>query len=137
MEIEGQLRIKFKIVTLFGALLIFSSCDYTKVFSSYKEVDPIGWNYTEAIDFEFEIDNNKTLFNYLIGLRNNNDYLYSNIFFFVDIKNPDGNYIRDTLQYLLAEPNGKWKGSGVGEIKFNLFQFKFFYYLVYSFNFSI
>ena len=64
------------------------------------------------------------LFNYLIGLRNNNDYLYANIFFFVDVESPDGERQIDTLQYLLAEPGGKWLGSGVGEIKFNLFKFK-------------
>ena len=65
-----------------------------------------------------------SVFNYLIGLRNNNDYLYSNIFFFVDIENSAGAHRLDTLQYLLAEPNGKWIGSGVGAIKHNLFKFK-------------
>jgi gliding motility-associated lipoprotein GldH len=46
------------------------------------------------------------------------------MFFFVDVESPDGEHQIDTLQYLLAEPGGKWLGSGVGEIKYNLFKFK-------------
>ena len=57
-------------------------------------------------------------------MRNNNDYLYANIFFFVDIEDPSGLHQVDTLQYILAAPDGKWLGSGVGEIKFNLLKLK-------------
>ncbi|MCS5663601.1 MAG: gliding motility lipoprotein GldH [Flavobacteriales bacterium] len=110
---------------LFVALLLFASCDRSKVFDVYHGIDSGGWNSDEALDFEVEITSQEgRLFNYLIGLRNNNDYLYANIFFFVDVESPNGELQRDTLQYLLAEPGGKWLGSGVGEIKFNLFKFK-------------
>lgn len=110
---------------LFIALLLLVSCDSNKVFDEYKAISADGWMATESVDFEIEMgDTEGSLFNYLIGLRNNNDYLYSNIFFFVDIENPAGVHQLDTLQYLLAEPNGKWIGSGVGAIKYNLFKFK-------------
>ena len=109
----------------FAALLFFTSCDRSKVFDIYQDIDPNGWSSTEALDFEVEVQAKEgDLFNYLIGLRNNNDYLYANIFFFVDVESPDGEHQIDTLQYLLAEPDGKWVGSGVGEIKYNLFKFK-------------
>ena len=109
----------------FAVLLLFVSCDSSKVFDAYQDVDPNGWSSTETIDFEVEMDvQQATLFDYLIGLRNNNDYLYANMFFFVDVESPDGEHQTDTLQYLLAEPGGKWLGSGVGEIKYNLFKFK-------------
>jgi len=109
----------------FAVLLLFASCDRSKVFDLYQDVDPGGWSSSEALEFEVEIDAQEgVLFNYLIGLRNNNDYLYANIFFFVDVESPDGERQTDTLQYLLAEPGGKWLGSGVSEIKYNLFKFK-------------
>ena len=109
----------------FTALLFFTSCDRSKVFDIYQDIHPNGWSPTEALDFEVEVQAKEgALFNYLIGLRNNNDYLYANIFFFVDVESPDGEHQIDTLQYLLAEPDGKWLGSGVGEIKYNLFKFK-------------
>ena len=112
-------------VCLFSALLFFVSCDRSKVFDLYFEIDSQGWQATDTIGFEFEIDSQKDdLHNILIGLRNNNDYLYANIFFFVDVEHPNGLHRTDTLQYILAAPDGKWLGSGVGEIKYNLLKFK-------------
>ena len=106
-------------------LLILVSCDTNKVYNEYKVINSDGWLATESTDFEIEMGACEgSLFNYLIGLRNNNNYRYSNIFFFVDTENPSGEHRLDTLQYLLAEPNGKWIGSGVGPIKHNLFKFK-------------
>ena len=110
---------------LLVALLLIISCDSSKVYDEYQAIDSEGWNATEFVDFEIEMEATEGfVFNYLIGLRNNNDYLYSNIFFFVDIENPAGKHQLDTLQYLLAKPNGKWIGSGVGAIKHNLFKYK-------------
>jgi len=112
-------------IVLILSLLFVVSCDTNKVYDEYQAINSDGWLSTESIDFEIEMKASEgSLFNYLIGLRNNNDYLYSNIFFFVDVENPAGEHRLDTLQYLLAEPNGKWIGSGVGAIKHNLFKFK-------------
>lgn len=51
-------------------------------------------------------------------IRNNNDYPYSNIRFFVEMKQngkPFGK--RDTLNITLAKPDGTWLGSGMGAVK--------------------
>ena len=110
---------------MFSAFLFFVSCDRNKIFDLYLEVDPQGWHATDTIGFEFEIDSHENIFyNTLIGLRNNNDFLYANIFFFVDVEYPSGLHRTDTLQYILAEPDGKWLGSGIGEIKHNVLNFK-------------
>jgi len=118
-------RSKLGNICIFGALLFFISCDRNKVFDLYLEIDSQGWQATDTIGFEFEINSqDDVLHNTLIGLRNNNDYLFANIFFFVDVESPSGLHQTDTLQYILAAPDGKWLGSGVGEIKYNLFKFK-------------
>ena len=117
--------IKLLKLCIFCAFLFFVSCDRSKVFDLYLEVDSHGWQSTDTIDFEFEIDSQENIYyNALISLRNNNDYSYANIFFFVDVEYPNGLHRTDTLQYILAAPDGKWLGSGVGEIKYNLLKFK-------------
>ena len=79
----------------------------------------------ESIDFSVELNpTTGELYDVLVGLRNNNEYLYSNLFLFVEVENPLGEISIDTLQYLLAEPDGTWIGSGVGSIKQNLFKYK-------------
>ena len=117
--------IKLVKLCIFCAFLFFVSCDRSKVFDLYLEVDSHGWQATDTIDFEFEIDSQENIYyNTLISLRHNNDYSYANIFFFVDVEYPNGLHRTDTLQYILAAPDGKWLGSGVGEIKYNLLKFK-------------
>ena len=117
--------IKLVKLCIFCAFLFFVSCDRSKVFDLYLEVDSHGWQATDTIDFEFEIDSQENIYyNAIISLRHNNDYSYANIFFFVDVEYPNGLHRTDTLQYILAAPDGKWLGSGVGEIKYNLLKFK-------------
>ena len=116
---------KLRNIFILSFFLFFVSCDRSKVFDLYLEVDSQGWDVTDTISFEVEIDSQENgLYNTFIGLRNNNDYLYANIFFFVNVETPSGIHRIDTLQYILAAPDGKWLGSGVGEIKYNLLKFR-------------
>ena len=52
-----------------------------------------------------------------LNIRNNNDYQYSNLYLISHIVFPDGKKIVDTLQYEMADKNGKFLGSGISEIK--------------------
>ena len=113
---------KFAVLVI---LLILVSCDSHKAYDEYVAINSEGWTSTETIDFSVELSQTEgTLYDVLIGLRNNNDYLYSNLFLFVEVENPLGETSIDTLQYLLAEPKGNWIGSGIGSIKHNLFKYK-------------
>jgi gliding motility-associated lipoprotein GldH len=107
------------------SLLLLVSCDSNKVYDEYVAINPEGWISTETIDFSVELNSTQgDLYDVLIALRNNNDYLYSNLFLFVEVENPMGETSIDTLQYLVAEPNGSWVGTGIGSIKHNLFKYK-------------
>ena len=115
-------RINFGIAII---CVFLASCDRTKVYESYTQIPSGGWSFNDTLEFEFEMNPEADQsYNWLIGLRNNNDYRYSNVFFFVQTLGPNGLQKCDTLQYLLAAPNGKWLGSGVGSIKYNLFNYK-------------
>ena len=130
MKIKLQQTITMKVKSLnkfafLVSLLLIVSCDGNKVYDEYVAINSEGWIITETIDFSVELNSTQAdLYDVLIGLRNNNDYLYSNLFLFVEVENPIGETTLDTLQYLLAEPNGSWIGNGVGSIKHNLFKYK-------------
>tara|TARA_B110000977_G_C10978641_1_gene455215 strand:+ start:496 stop:969 length:474 start_codon:yes stop_codon:yes gene_type:complete len=113
-----------KLIFLFASAVLIS-CDSTKIYDAYIAVNPSGWEASKPIEFEVEVDASQDhKFNYVIGLRNNNEYLYANLFLFVATEDPSGAIHTDTLQYLLAEPNGKWKGAGIGAIKHHMFVYK-------------
>ena len=108
-----------------ASLLLLVSCDFNKVYDEYTAINSNGWSVTDTVSFEVEMSSTEgELYDCLLGLRNNNDYLFSNVFLFVEVENPKGETRVDTLQYLLAESNGTWLGTGVGEIKHMLLTYK-------------
>ena len=124
-EAKKMKRINRNNIVLLIALILFSSCGNHALLNTYVDLPDDGWLSDVSYDFELEVEEAQDAsLNYLIGLRNNNDYLYSNIFFFVQVEGSEGIVHQDTLQYLLAEPGGKWLGSGIGEIKHNLLIYK-------------
>ncbi|MCI3938864.1 gliding motility lipoprotein GldH [Chryseobacterium aahli] len=83
------------------------------------------WSKKAEQKFKLEITDPQNPKNIIFVVRNNNDYPYSNIRFIVNFKNPKSKIAQvDTLNYILAKPNGEWLGTGFGETKETLFQYK-------------
>lgn len=86
------------------------------------------WGKKAEQKFKLEITDPQNPKNIIFVVRNNNDYPYSNIRFIVNFKNPKSKTPQiDTLNYILAKPNGEWLGTGFGETKETLFQYKLNY----------
>lgn len=103
---------------VFGILLslVFSSCNSGVVFSDQQSVSD-EWKSTDIILFEFENSDTISNHQFILRVRNNTDYAYQNIFFFVKLISPDGIIEIDTVECQLADYSGKWLGSGFGKIK--------------------
>lgn len=83
------------------------------------------WSKKAEQKFKLEITDPQNPKNIIFVVRNNNQYPYSNIRFIVNFKNPDSKVAEvDTLNYILAKPNGEWLGTGFGETKETLFQYR-------------
>lgn len=63
-------------------------------------------------------------YNLNMHIRNKNNYAYSNIWLFVNIASPNGEQLIDTVEFTLAEPSGKWLGSGLGDLFDNKLPYK-------------
>jgi gliding motility-associated lipoprotein GldH len=95
------------------------SCDRKRVFESYKELDSKGWNKDSIVVFNVAISDTIKNHNLLVNIRNKGTYPYSNIYLFMTIGAPDGTSRTDTVEFTLAEPSGRWKGSGIGGLHDN------------------
>ena len=116
-----------KIIGAFIVLFLLSSCknDSEQVFM--KNLDG-KWNKKTEQKFDFKITDAQNPKNIIFVIRNNNDYPYSNIRLIVNFADAQmRNKSTDTLNYILAEPNGTWLGKGFGETKEILFQYKLNY----------
>jgi gliding motility-associated lipoprotein GldH len=112
---------KFWCLLLIG--FIVSSCDSNRIFDEYKTV-PNEWNKNNIISFSFKPQDSLKQYNLFVNIRNNNTYKYSNLFLLVELNYPNGKTTKDTLEYVMAKPNGKLLGEGFSDIKENKLWFK-------------
>jgi len=105
-------RIVKKISLVLPLVLIIFSCESKHYYQDNKDLSE-GWKKDVPQDFSFHVsDTTDIKVNLAFLLRNQNDYEYSNLYLFTNIKDPKGNSMSDTLQYYIANPDGSWIGKG-------------------------
>ena len=108
---------------VFVIALNFISCDDNRVFDEYKTVGE-SWNKDSIVSFTFEQKDIVKPYNLFVNLRNNNDYKFSNLYLIVSLEHPNGFTKVDTLQYMMANPDGTLLGDGFSEVKENKLYYK-------------
>lgn len=108
-----------KKISLFFIVLtvsFFVSCDKERVFDKYEKING-SWKKNDTIKFSFEENDTIKPYNLFINIRNNNDYPFNNLFLIVTLKQPDNLVKKDTLEYLMANPDGSLMGEGFSDLK--------------------
>lgn len=111
-------------IILFGCAFV-CSCDSNRVFDEYKSV-PNQWHKDSIISFNVIPPDSTNNYNLFVNLRNTNEYKYSNLFLIVEMDYPNGKIQKDTLEYKMADPNGKLLGTGFTDVKENKLWYKGF-----------
>ena len=122
-NIGDMLKNNVLFVAILG-LVSLSSCDPSRVFEANKQLAEATWKQNEPVSIEAEITDTLTYNSIYINVRNKGGYQYSNLFLFIKTTTPKGNVGMDTLECTLANPDGKWLGSGLGDIYSNQILFK-------------
>ncbi|MEM0934020.1 MAG: gliding motility lipoprotein GldH [Bacteroidota bacterium] len=104
--------------------LSFFSCTPDLEFSEYQTLKKGEWAIDQPINFQFSKENSLQPRNLYLHIRNDNSYPFSNLFLITELEFPSGNTQKDTLEYLMAEPNGNWLGKGLGSVKENKLWYK-------------
>ena len=99
--------------------MVFIACDSSVVFEKNQSITGETWNKGAILKFDVNITDTLSLHNFYITIRNTTDYKYSNIFLFIDTYFPDNSHTRDTIEFVLADIDGRWIGKGIGKIKEN------------------
>lgn len=94
--------------------LLLGGCDVVTVYDNYRKVEGDGWSWEEPIDFVFDVRDTASVNDVMLFVRHTVEYPLSNLYMFVDIQGPTDQHIHDTIQFILAEPDGKWVGKGIG-----------------------
>lgn len=100
----------------FGLLILVCSCDKQRVFDEYKTLSG-KWNKDSIVSFEYENKDTTARYNMFVNIRNNNSYPFNNLFLIVQMQQPGGLVQTDTLEYMMANPDGSLMGEGFSDIK--------------------
>ncbi|TDX84398.1 gliding motility lipoprotein GldH [Epilithonimonas xixisoli] len=115
-----------RFIVVFILFLSVSSCQNGDDQVLMKEVGN-QWKKKTAQTFDFDVKDAQNQKNLMFVVRNNNDYPYSNLRLIASIEQNKKNISTDTLNFILAKPNGEWIGTGFGDTKEIIFQYKLNY----------
>lgn len=117
------------LLILFSLFLV--SCDKNGVFDQYIELKPNSkWDKDTLVHFNFENKDTIQSKNLFINIRNNHQYKFNNLFLIVKMTKPNQEIMVDTLEYMMALPDGHF----IGQKSSNIIENKLFYKKKYTFN---
>jgi len=120
--------------------LLLMACNNDVIYDKQKEISNAEWKIDDVKKFNVNIEDTIEYVDFYIIIRNTIDYQYSNLFLFLTTMTPNNEISHDTLQFLLANIDGKWLGDGSGNFRENVFLFqhgiKFSQKGTYSFEFT-
>jgi len=105
------------ILALVALMLHVQSCDSEMVYDEYKSTENGMWSWRDAIEFRADISDTVSLHNIYVQVRHTVEYPMSNLYMFVHVKSPSGQHLKDTINMVLAAPDGKWTGKGNSNIR--------------------
>lgn len=96
--------------------ILLASCDKERVFDEYKSVGS-AWHKDTIASFDLpQVDTTKA-YNLFVNVRSNDAYPYSNLFLIVQMDHPGRLSKVDTLEYVMADEEGRLLGEGFSDIK--------------------
>lgn len=109
---------RYPLLITFALLLLHTvSCDSGTVYDQYEPTGNGMWRWQDAMEFSVDISDTISLNNIYLQVRHTVEYPLSNLYMFVHVKSPSGQHMTDTINMVLAAPDGKWTGKGNSNIR--------------------
>lgn len=106
---------KNRIWTGIWIALLFAACGTQPVFEQYHAIQDEVWCRNNPAVFEVNIPDSGD-YHIELCLRHTTDYEMANLWCFVSTQFPGSKIVKDTVNILVAEPDGRWLGKG-GSLK--------------------
>ncbi|MBQ3709851.1 MAG: gliding motility lipoprotein GldH [Bacteroidales bacterium] len=105
-----------KLIFITTIAIILTSCG-GKDFDERKVIPEAKWAMENRIPFDMEVDDTVSVYAFGMSMRHMENYRYSNLYVFLHTTLPNGNVTHDTIQCLLATPEGNWVGKSSGSMR--------------------
>lgn len=101
------------------AFICLSSCSSDAIIDEAYTIPGGVWKQEDRVRFEVPVQDTAVTYRFFLNIRNSVDYGYSNVYFFIMTRFPDGRLGRDTVECILADREGKWLGKGISNLRDN------------------
>ena len=102
-----------QIIILLFLLILVSACKKRdSMYFQFKGIGEAKWGQNTSYDFAVDIIDTLSRYDVFLEIRNNESYSFRNLWLFVNLKTPEGQIRRDTVNCELADLYGKWHGQG-------------------------
>lgn len=98
-------------LALIGTIVMFISCYSSIVFEEYKSFENQKWNTDSVAFFNYANSDTTSKNTIKIKLRHTVEYEFQNLFLFIETD------VMDTVELMLANKEGIWLGSGIGDVR--------------------
>lgn len=107
-------------IGLISLIAMCLSCSNNNVIYDESVVIPnASWNNQDLPYFDVNIEDTTSSYNFYFNIRHLENYKYSNFYMFLHTTFPNGNQTHDTIELILAYPDGRWIGKGSGSMRSN------------------
>lgn len=113
----------YTVILCFVSILLFTSCKDGAFFDQFQSTNGT-WKRGDIKKFTFEQKDTVGRYDILIRLRTNEAYPFSNIFLIVKTYGPEEQTMVDTVQYVMANPDGTLMGNGFTDTKLSDLYFR-------------
>jgi gliding motility-associated lipoprotein GldH len=105
-------------------VIIATACDKSVFYNQSIHIEKNEWKASDTLFYSFNSTDTLASYDFYFEVRNTTDYDMQNLYLFITAYYPGNTYSRDTAECILAAPDGKWYGKGMGKHKDNRFLFR-------------
>ncbi len=106
-----------KLVYFVLATIMLASCGNDKLYDESVVIPDAKWDMENIPYFNVTVDDTLVDYTFYLNIRHLDSYRYSNIFLFMHTELPNGNVTHDTIECVLAMPDGRWMGKNSGTMR--------------------
>lgn len=114
LTVKGDFFIKLSSFCFLFFLL--SACSRNSIYEKNIAINEQLWFHRQVPEFEIHTTDTNRNFDIFVNLRHSSNYKYSNLSLIIQEVNPQKVEKTYRLEIQLAEPDGRWKGIGTGNI---------------------
>ena len=94
-----------------------ASCSNDTLYNESVVIPEARWDNDMIPFFDVTVNDTLTDYAFYLNIRHRENYRYSNLYIFMHTTFPNGNVTHDTIECILAMPDGRWMGKGSGTMR--------------------